>query len=894
MTESLKVFSPYHLTVNNDTHPLNVEGTPKFGWWSQSEDTNVKQSAYQIQVQTSEGEVVWDSEKMTGAQQLNVKYAGAALKNEVAYQWRVRVWNQDETASDWSDWAIFEMGLDNSSWEGAKWLKRDLTDGEIKGDQWTIGRREVTLKSTPIKRVRSYAAANHDYELYVEGNRADRGPSYAYVGEGYYQAADITDLVRGKQKVTLGLLAHWYGNGQGRPAGVPGFLLKVVFEYEDGSHQVAVTDENWKVARGPYDPEDLRNGEGDHIEHFDAVREAANAGWTKVGFDDTNWQSPVVIGPHPTAPFTKVTGQETRMSETPIKPARILIAADGTQVIDLGKVYPVRIHVHFKNGRQGKVVHLLAGYELTETGRVATDHVTSQGTDMSYYYTEKDGEQTFKAFTHLAFRYLEIPDVDEDFSLADIGGVIVHREVPDDMYAKFATSDKTLNQVWELMQRSALMGVQQQFVDTPTREKGQFLVDAANVSYATMSVLGERSGSRQALNEFLESQDRYWNEGKDAGRYNSVYPNGDGKRDIPDYTELYPDWAWQYYRYSGDKDFLKKAYPYLYATAQYILRNIATDGPAEGLVYRLDGGSGPYLNGIIDWPAHSRFGFDMETTARTPINVLGVNVLETVAKIGAEIGGVDQQVKELTSAYQHLSETINDKLRKDDGLYADGMYDDGTLSRHTGQISNSYVLAFDIAPKSSRPKIAEWLGKQGMKQGPMTVHWLLKALAENGEGAALLKLLTNKDDYGWAQQVAIGRTYTPEAWHLSGDANSESHAWSAQAIVDLITGVLGLSFDEAGTGHAVIKVPNIPLNYAGGTIYSNYGPITVAWQKDKAGQLISLTVKVPANSGVKLIFPAGLELVHDRQDAPVTSTGEGKQIELGSGNWQFKKVAQKV
>jgi hypothetical protein len=52
--------------------------------------------------------------------------------------------------------------------------------------------------------------------------------------------------------------------------------------------------------------------------------------------------------------------------------------------------------------------------------------------------------------------------------------------------AKFTSSDTTLNAVFDLVQRSALYSMQQQFVDTPTREKGQFLQDAVNESYATM------------------------------------------------------------------------------------------------------------------------------------------------------------------------------------------------------------------------------------------------------------------------------------------------------------------------------------------------------------------------------------------------------------------------
>jgi alpha-L-rhamnosidase len=60
----------------------------------------------------------------------------------------------------------------------------------------------------------------------------------------------------------------------------------------------------------------------------------------------------------------------------------------------------------------------------------------------------------------------------------------------------------------------------------------------------------------RALNEFLDSQDHYWPD----GRMNAVYPNGDGKRDIPDYTQFFLFWAWDYYLQTGDKEWLLKNY----------------------------------------------------------------------------------------------------------------------------------------------------------------------------------------------------------------------------------------------------------------------------------------------------------------------------------------------
>ena len=187
-------FIPCRLMVNNSISPLNVEGIPQFSWWCRSDASEQVQTAYQIQVKDSEEALVWDSDKVLDSDQLHIPYNGKKLAEGNTYFWRVKVWNNDDLASAWSNWNRFDTGIGNNSWSGAKWLDRQLTPDEIEGDRWTIARKEVQLQSTPIASVHSYVAANHDYVLYINGQRADRGLSYAYPGEGYYQATDITNF----------------------------------------------------------------------------------------------------------------------------------------------------------------------------------------------------------------------------------------------------------------------------------------------------------------------------------------------------------------------------------------------------------------------------------------------------------------------------------------------------------------------------------------------------------------------------------------------------------------------------------------------------------------------------------------------------------------------------
>lgn len=546
------------------------------------------------------------------------------------------------------------------------------------------------------------------------------------------------------------------------------------------------------------------------------------------------------------------------MAEYLVRPERLLTADDGTVVADFGKVIPARPVVRFDEGVAGRTIPMRASYELREDGRVDTDDLATQDTDMSFPYVQADGRQTYEAFTHLGFRYLEIPDAGEAIARRDVGAVVVHTRT-EGPTAEFASSDRTLDAVWDMMQRSAIYSIQEEFVDTPTREKGQFLGDAVNISYATMQGFGERDATQQAIREFLASQRRFWTTGADAGRYNAVYPNGDGKRDIPDYTEMFVDWVWRYYEVTGDRTMLEEAYPAIRETAGYVLRHIPETGPTAGLVTNLTGGSGAYRYGIIDWPAPGRFGYDMDAAARTVINALGVEVLRRTADMAEELGRPAEEAAALRTAEGELVAAMNARLRRPDGVYVDGLLADGTQSSHAGQHSTSYAVAFGVAPQEDLPALADHLESMGMKQGPMTAHWLLRALADADRPEAVLRLLTNRDDLGWANILDQGGTFTWEAWTLDPGTNySQSHGWGAQAAVDVIETLLGLRLGEPGGASVVVAPPRSGLRHASGSVPTQRGEVGVAWRRQRAGVDLELAVPVNVTARVELPVERGV------------------------------------
>ncbi|MEV5709987.1 family 78 glycoside hydrolase catalytic domain [Actinoallomurus sp. NPDC052274] len=847
--------APTGLTVGDQTRPLNVEGSPAFGWLPRDVDPGEVQTAYEIKVAQG-GRTVWDSGKVASSQESYV--AGpSTLPHGTSFTWTVRTWDRAGAASPWAKPAAFDTGLADADWQ-ASWIRRTTADK----DDYTYARKEFAVGRSPIVRARAYVAASQQYDLHVGGRLVDRGAAFSYPGEGYYKAVDITRLLKPGKTAAVGALYHWYGPGQGRPSGEPGLLMRVVVDHADGTRQVIVTDGSWKVARANWKTTKYRNGDGrDYIEDIDGTIEPL--GWDKAGFDDSSWAAPQVVGAHPAGVFTHLQGQESALAHETVHPVKATRLASGAVVADFGKIIPAVPVVRLRNGSKGTAVTMTAGYLLASDGTVSGSKHDNQSTDLTYGYTERDGDQTVRYYTYEGFRYLQI---NADVPADDISAVVQHTAVPS--RTRLKTSNSAVDAVYDLMQRSALYDSQEQFLDTPTREKGQFLGDSVDVSLATMSGWGERRLTRQAIREFIASQTRYWPD----GRLNAVYPNGDGKRDIPDYTEMFPGWVWEYYLQSGDTATLNQSYPVMTAVADYVRRYI---DPSTGLVTQLAGGSGAYLNGIIDWP--NRYGYDTAAVARTTVNELAVDVLNATARAAKALGR-DPSAYERDAAT--LTTAINGRLRRADGVYIDGLESDGSQSTHASQIANAYAVAFGL---TSDAKVGDYVASLGLQMSPMTVHWLMAALADRPDD--LVTRLTDANGIGYGRILASGGTFTWESWEAPETGDSLSHGWGASPVIDVQQDLLGVAVTAPGAAAIRVRPPASGLTSASGTVPTQRGDVQVSWRR--SGGKLTVSVDVPVNVTAEIDLPTtGKVKVKGAADHVGQTTGR-TVYKTGSGRVTF-------
>ncbi|KQS36772.1 alpha-L-rhamnosidase N-terminal domain-containing protein [Pedobacter sp. Leaf194] len=127
---------PQSLECEYQASPINIDKQiPFLGWKTASKKVGGFQTAYQIVVSSSKAQLekntgdIWDSGKVISSESFQIAFQGKLLKSSTRYYWKVRIWNNEDRRSLWSQASFWEMGLlQQGDWK-AKW---------ITASQWSV------------------------------------------------------------------------------------------------------------------------------------------------------------------------------------------------------------------------------------------------------------------------------------------------------------------------------------------------------------------------------------------------------------------------------------------------------------------------------------------------------------------------------------------------------------------------------------------------------------------------------------------------------------------------------------------------------------------------------------------------------------------------------------
>ena len=258
--------APAHLRVNALTTPLGIDTPqPTFSWISDAKTPNWSQSAYEVLVDLDAGHLrpshasVWDSGKVTDSASLGIAYAGAPLRSQQRYLWKVITWDKagKQTGSEVS-W--FETGLMSSSDWKASWITRKDPDAEreINAIRW------IWLPKSDAMHVNSATPAHFRYEFELKEKPVAaslhilaRGTFIAHVNGvvtgqheewGAFDREEITPYLHaGQNDVEIDMTSHPANNPSETAPSAVAASIRVT--ETDGKEERIVTDASWQ-ARG--------------------------------------------------------------------------------------------------------------------------------------------------------------------------------------------------------------------------------------------------------------------------------------------------------------------------------------------------------------------------------------------------------------------------------------------------------------------------------------------------------------------------------------------------------------------------------------------------------------------------------------------------------------------
>jgi len=402
--------TPASLRCEYRVDPPGIDAVqPRLSWTLASSERAQTQTAYQILVASSRDGLdrgaadLWGSGKVASSESLNIPYAGRPLVSHQLCYWKVRVWDKNHTPAEWSAVARWSMGiLKPQDWQ-ATWIASSHT--ALNSGPLPMFRREFALKRK-VTRATAYICGLGFFELYLNGRKVGDHvlePGWTnYRRTNLYVTYEVEDFLRpGANAIGVVLGNGMYNVAGGRYVkftasfGRPKFILHLRLEYDDGTTQAIVSDENWKVAPSPTRFSCIYGGED-----YDARQE--QPGWNQPGFTEKGWEAAEGVDDSTERLFSQ--------AQPPIKvmqvfhPVKISEPARGIHVYDLGQNFAGWPQITVR-GKAGDQVRLTPGELLDGKGFVTQ---RSSGGPEYFTYTLKGGgpEIWHPRFSYYGVRYL--------------------------------------------------------------------------------------------------------------------------------------------------------------------------------------------------------------------------------------------------------------------------------------------------------------------------------------------------------------------------------------------------------------------------------------------------------------------------------------------------------
>jgi alpha-L-rhamnosidase len=554
-------------------------------------------------------------------------------------------------------------------------------------------------------------------------------------------------------------------------------------------------------------------------------------GWTDVAFDDTAWDAPLAVARDELGPIGPPTGAlvqsfevaatqvgeglyanryATIFDDPPLTVVRRDLDPSELQPngcwfrFDLGAVHLGRPRVVL-DVPEGTGIELVYS-EALHDGRALPWLSCSNGlsANMDHYLARGEGAETFQPSAPRGMRFFEVHVLAPRADVRLVEAGFTERTYFPEPTGALSCGDEQLEQIWATGLRTLRSCAEDAITDCPTRERGQWVGDAA-VGLETASV--GWSDLRLVARALRHAADAASSDGLVAGNA----PGGVNFH-LSSFSCIWASTAWRYFCHTGDRSLLEDLLPAARRNIDALAAHLGEDGLDRDLPWA-----------FIDWGYVSNDG-----PSDMALNLLFIAALDASARWADALGEADGQ------RWRALADTTRTIVSRWMAEQPDGLrYHVNALALRVGLVPAEREPAAVAAMKAHlldcfpNDPTAPQLGTPEMNHPrvitPYFSHWAFPPLLDRGETDFVVDQW--RACWGWM----LGRGHGTflevfdERW-------SHSHQWSAGPAWQLSRYLLGLHprFDLGDRTYEVRHRPG-SMARARGVLPAAGGDVSVEW-----------------------------------------------------------------
>lgn len=720
-----------------------------------------------------------------------------------------------------------------------------------------------------------HISANNIYRLYVNGEFVEQGPDRSDPKYPYYDTHDISYyLKKGKNVIALDLYCitrqlnhkddpqrYWALYG-----GEPGFLCEV--HYKDGKSRKRVkTDSSWKMIKSPCWKSGAKSISRflGYVEHIDANAVAAFGDYKKISYNDSTWETPVLLGIPPKGklgcPIPKESAYLKRVKHRPLGAGSF---QQGDKHItnenyQLGAVPEMPSAVTTPEGGAPSV--MTYDFGRTMGGGIEVEFENCSGGRAEIYYGDaqrrqlyeiielpKKGKFRFQSFDWRGTRYAAIMFYNIKKKLIIRSVRFIERQYPFEYEADFEADNEKFGRIWRMCKTTAHVAAKDHLQDCVTREQALWIEDVLIHTQSLIACFGDTVAAKKAVRQALRAMTKQGNIAVPGPGF-----AGYGFDDKP------PRWGGQsfvipiilehLYKYDADKSFLKECAPKINRLLDYMALHSDKSGLLDG-----DKKGAPGIQIFTGWTGMQKVG--KSTTLNTMYALALKSTIYVMEKIGRK-----KDAEKYSNQHKKLSSSLmKNFFSEKDGLLFDGERN-GKLNIHFAPTYNATAVLAGVIPAN---KWAAWADAMenhpqiSTIRSPYDASMVTEAYYKIGRPDLAEKLV----ERCWGTFADLNSPTVPEMWGADNastlvyDSQCQSsycHPYGTGPAYLFQRNVLGAKITREGCREIEISPLVSGVKLARGRFNTPEGEVEIYWRRNKIEWYME--VMLPEGISATVILP---------------------------------------